>query len=246
MPNTQYLSQPLTDWSSEISAPQPAAHAQTTTSTTTTTTASASSGCHGSPAPVTTTTTNTSSSAAQQPQYGSAPAAQQPQYAPAPAAQRPQSASAPAAQPQSAPAPAQSQSALTGGVPAARSEFQGATGTLDLETHQPIEVIEAPTSMNEAFLGSMKSLLLRNRGSFVTATFLIGTQGTATWEGILHDVGNDHIIIFQPGRQRYIACDIYALKYIEFYDTRERDACAQLLRQSGLNSDMNRGMNNFY
>ena len=100
--------------------------------------------------------------------------------------------------------------------------------------------------MNEAFLGSMKALLLRNRGSFVTATFLIGTQGTTTWEGILHDVGNDHIIIFQPGRQRYIACDIYALKYIEFYDTRERDACAQLLRQSGLNSDMNRGMNNFY
>ena len=134
----------------------------------------------------------------------------------------------------------------SGGVPSAHNEFQGASGTLDLETHQPIEVIEAPTSMNEAFLGSMKSMLLRNRGSFVTATFLIGTQGTTTWEGILHDVGNDHIIIFQPGRQRYIACDIYALKYIEFYDTRERDACAQLLRQSGLNSDMNRGMNNFY
>lgn len=214
MPNTQYMSQPLTDWSSEISAPQPAAHTQTTTSTTTTTTASASSGCHGSSAPVTTTTTNTSASTAQQPQY--------------------------------APATAQSRPAPTGGVPAARNEFQGASGTLDLETHQPIEVIESPTSTSEAFLGSMKSMLLRNRGSFVTATFLIGTQGTTTWEGILHDVGNDHIIIFQPGRQRYIACDIYALKYIEFYDTRERDACVQLLRQSGLNSDMNRGMNNFY
>ena len=236
MPNTRYMPQPLTDWSTEISAPQPAAHAQTTTSTTTTTTAAASSGCHGSPAPVTTTTTNTNSSAVQQPQT----------Y-PAPAIQRPQSASVPAAQPQSAPASAaQSQPVSTGGVPAARNEFQGSSGTLDLETHQPIEVIESPTSTSEAFLGSMKSMLLRNRGSFVTATFLIGTQGTTTWEGILHDVGNDHIIIFQPGRQRYIACDIYALKYIEFYDTRERDACAQLLRQSGLNSGMDRGTNNFY
>lgn len=234
MPNTQYMSQPMTDWSTEISAPQPAAHVQATTSTTTTTTASAASGCHGSPAPVTTTTTNTSASTAQQPQYVSAPAMQRPQ-------------SAPAVQSQSVPAPAaQSQPAPSGGVPAARNEFQGASGTLDLETHQPIEVIEAPTSMNEAFLGSMKSLLLRNRGSFVTATFLVGTQGTTTWEGILHDVGNDHVIIFQPGRQRYIACDIYALKYIEFYDTRERDACAQLLRQSGLNSGMDRGRNNFY
>lgn len=246
MSNTQYMSQPLTDWSSEISAPQPSAHAQTTTSTTTTTTASASSGCHGGSAPVTTTTTNTNASAAQQPQSYPSPAMQRSQSVPGPAAQS-QAVPAPAAQPQSPSAPAaQPQPALSGGVPSAHNEFQGASGTLDLETHQPIEVIEAPTSMNEAFLGSMKSMLLRNRGSFVTATFLIGTQGTTTWEGILHDVGNDHIIIFQPGRQRYIACDIYALKYIEFYDTRERDACAQLLRQSGLNSDMNRGMNNFY
>lgn len=127
-----------------------------------------------------------------------------------------------------------------------RNEFEGSTGTLDLETHQPIEVIESPASMNEAFLGSMKSMLLRNRGSFVTATFLIGTQGTTTWEGILHDVGNDHVVIFQPGRQRYIACDLYALKYIEFYDTRERDACRQLLQQSTMNSGMNSGRNNFY
>lgn len=220
MPNTQYMSQPLTDWSTEISAPQPAAQAHTTTSTTTTTTASASTGGHrGGSVPVTTTTTDTDVSA---------PAAQQ---------------SYPAAQ-QGYPAPAaQSQSA---GVPAVHNEFQGSGGTLDLETHQPIEVIEAPTSSSEAFLGSMKSMLLRNRGSFVTATFLIGTQGTTTWEGILHDVGNDHIIIFQPGRQRYIACDIYALKYIEFYDTRERDACAQLLRQSGRNSEAAYGANNFY
>ena len=229
MPNTQYMSQPLTDWSTEISAPQPAAHAHTTTSTTTTTTASASTGGHGGgTVPVTTTTTDTdvSASAAQRPQGYPAP---QQSY---PAAQ--QSYPAPAARPQS------------GGVPAVHNEFQGSSGTLDLETHQPIEVIESPTSTSEAFLGSMKSMLLRNRGSFVTATFLIGTQGTTTWEGILHDVGNDHIIIFQPGRQRYIACDIYALKYIEFYDTRERDACAQLLRQSGLNSGMDRGTNNFY
>ena len=120
------------------------------------------------------------------------------------------------------------------GVPAARNEFEGSTGTLDLETHQPIEVIESPASMNEAFLGSLKSMLLRNRGNFITATFLIGTQGTTNWEGILHEVGNDYLVIFQPGRQRYIACDIYALKYIEFYDTQQREMCQQLLRENGL------------
>lgn len=236
MPNTQYTSQPLTDWSSEISAPQPGAHAHTTTSTTTTTTSSASVGSQGGAAPVTTTVTDTDVGvpAAQRPQpYSaqaaapsySAPAARQ---APPPSAQQSQARPAQTGAPlYSAPAFPQAQS-----YPAP-NEFTGSVGTLDLQTHQPIEVIEAPASMNEAFLGSLKSMLLRNRGNFITATFLIGTQGTTAWEGILHDVGNDYVVIYQPGRARYIACDIYALKYIEFYDTRRQEMCENLMRQNG-------------
>lgn len=165
-------------------------------------------------ASTTTTTTTTSSASAAPAAPGYAPAA------PAPAAAAPGYAPA-------APAPAAA-------APAPRNEFTGSMGTLDLETHQPIEVIETPTSMSEAFLGSLKAMLLRNRGNFVTATFLIGTQGTTAWEGILHDVGNDYLIIYQPGRERYIACDIYSLKYIEFYDTRRRELCETMLRQSGM------------
>jgi len=101
---------------------------------------------------------------------------------------------------------------------------------------EPTEALESPTSTSEAFLGSMKAMLLRNRGSFVTATFLIGTQGTTAWEGLLYEVGNDYFVIYQTGRQRYIACDIYALKYMEFYDTRQRELCENLLRQDGTQS----------
>lgn len=218
MASAQYPSYPYSSWSTEISGgpSQSGPHASTTTTTTTTSSASAGPQMGGQAPQTTTSTTNSSSAPSMQNSAGMSGAA---------------GTSVPAQS--SAPAPL-------------RNEFEGSSGTLDLETHQPIEVIEAPTSMNEAFLGSMKSMLMRNRGSFVTATFLIGTQGTTTWEGILHDVGNDHIIIFQPGRQRYIACDLYALKYIEFYDTRERDACQQLLRQSGRNSQMNYGRNDFY
>ena len=221
MPNTQYYDPySAADWSREISPPagayQPGAHASASTSTTTTTTSTASAGGPAAAAAPSTTTTTTQHSTA------AAPAAQAP--AAVPAAQQPLSYPAPAGRPQSA-------------VPAApRSEFHGSSGTLDLETHQPIEVIEAPASMSEAFLGSLKSMLLRNKGAFVTATFLIGTQGTTTWEGLLHDVGNDYIIIFQPGRQRYIASDIYSLKYIEFYDTKQRQICEQLLRENGLDT----------
>ena len=95
----------------------------------------------------------------------------------------------------------------------------------------PSEVIEAPTDRNEAFLGSLKAMLLRNKGNYIVATFLIGTQGTVTWEGVLYEVGNDFVTIYQEGRDRYIVCDIYSLKYMEFYDTRRRELCDAMLQQ---------------
>jgi len=95
----------------------------------------------------------------------------------------------------------------------------------------PTEVVEAPVDRQEAFLGSLKSTLIRNKGNYIVATFLIGTQGTVSWEGILYEVGNDFVTIYQEGRDRYIVCDIYSLKYMEFYDTRRRELCDAMLQQ---------------
>lgn len=213
MPNQQRMSQPIRDWSTEITPPQPAA--------------SAASGAPGAF------------------QY---PAAPMPADAP-PAFQFP--AAGTAETPTGAPAPSRpavpavsgssTGPAASSSVPAVRptnrhpahNEFAGSTGDLNLQHHQPVEIIEAPTSTGEAFLGSLKAMLLQNRGNFVAATLLIGTQGTMVWEGILHEVGNDYFIIYQTGRQRYILCDIYALKYMEFYDTKQRELCEHLLQENG-------------
>lgn len=105
---------------------------------------------------------------------------------------------------------------------------------LDMKNDLPTEVIDAPTTVAEAEAGSWKAMLSRNVGNFVVATFLIGTQGTVSWEGILYDVGNNYLTIYQAGRDRYIVCDIYSLKYIEFYDTSRRQMCDEILRQQGL------------
>ena len=99
----------------------------------------------------------------------------------------------------------------------------------NIENHLNNDVIEAPTTMEEVYRGSMKSLLLRNVGNYVVATFLIGTQTTVSWEGILYDVGNDYLAIYQSGRDQYIVSDLYSLKYVEFYDTRRRELCDSLL-----------------
>lgn len=102
---------------------------------------------------------------------------------------------------------------------------------LDMKNGLPTEVIDAPATMAEAEAGSWKAMLSRNLGNYVVATFLIGTQGTVSWEGVLYDVGNNYLTIYQAGRDRYIVCDIYSLKYIEFYDTSRRRMCDELLRQ---------------
>ena len=103
----------------------------------------------------------------------------------------------------------------------------------NIENNLPNDVIEAPTTMEEVYRGSMKSLLLRNVGNYVVATFLIGTQTTVSWEGILYDVGNDYLAIYQSGRDQYIVSDLYSLKYVEFYDTRRRELCDSLLTAQG-------------
>lgn len=103
-----------------------------------------------------------------------------------------------------------------------------------IRTELPEDTIQNPLSVEEARKGSIKEMLARNEGAYVVATFLMGTQGTVSWEGILYDVGNNFITIYQPGRERYIVTDIYALKYIEFYDTRRREQCEAMLKQNGL------------
>ena len=244
MPNTSYMSPPLTDWSSEISAPPtagmtgpfqypPASMPADMPPAFQFPPAGTSAGSSGTPAP-------------------SRPAAPPASAAPSPAGAAASTDSTGSAGSTGSTSPTGSSGSTSSAgaaasagpvssVPAVRpparhpahNEFAGSTGDLDLQNHQPAEVIEAPTTTGEAFLGSLKAMLLRNRGNFVAATLLIGTQGTMVWEGILHEVGNDYFIIYQTGRQRYILCDIYALKYMEFYDTKQRELCEHLLQENG-------------
>ena len=124
--------------------------------------------------------------------------------------------------------------------PADMTEISMSGGTLDMSNGLPSEVVESPTTLNEAYLGSLKSLLNRNKGSYIVATFLIGPQNEAVWDGILYDVGNDYVTIHQMGRGRFIVCDIYSLKYLEFYSTggrgpsqRPQGTSAQQPREQG-------------
>lgn len=105
--------------------------------------------------------------------------------------------------------------------------------TLQMHNGLSDDAVEAPVTEEEVYAGSTKAMLRRNLGNYVVATFLIGTQNTVSWEGVLYDVGNDYVTIYQPGRDRYIVNDIYSLKYTEFYDVRRRELCDRLMREQG-------------
>lgn len=112
----------------------------------------------------------------------------------------------------------------------------GQPAQLHMQNNLPTDVVTSPVSTQEAYMGSLKAMLSKNVGNYIVATFLVGTQGTFSWEGILYDVGNDYLTIYQQSRDRYIVSDIYSLKFIEFYDTERREMCNELLRQNNGNT----------
>lgn len=84
----------------------------------------------------------------------------------------------------------------------------------------------SPADSDQAYQASLRSLLARNVGYFVVCTFQIGSQQAVTWQGILHTVGSDYLVLYQPDQNKYVSCDFYALKFVQFHDTRNVPYCA--------------------
>lgn len=91
--------------------------------------------------------------------------------------------------------------------------------SLNFSTGLDSEALHTPVTAREVYLGSMKSLLSKNVGHYIVATFLVGTQSPISWEGLLHSVGNDYLVIYQPDQGRYVTGDLYSLKFVEFHNS---------------------------
>lgn len=83
-------------------------------------------------------------------------------------------------------------------------------------TQSNIEMLENPMSVQEANQTSWKTLLAQNLGRYVLVSFLMGTQQTVVAEGVLYEIGNDYIVLYQPVRDSYITADLYSVKFVEF------------------------------
>jgi len=114
---------------------------------------------------------------------------------------------------------------LNGGVyPSAVSSRQ--VQSQRMKNPVDMSVTHSPADSGEAYQASLRSLLDRNVGYFVVCTFQIGTQQMVTWQGILHTVGSDYLVLYQPDYERYVSCDFYALKFVQFHNVKGVPYCA--------------------
>lgn len=101
-----------------------------------------------------------------------------------------------------------------GGISSAAAQSQRMKNPVDMaHTHMP-------AGADETYQASLRSLLDRNIGYFVVATFLIGPDQPVTWQGILHSVGSDYIVLYQPDYERYVSGDLYSLKFVQFHNVK--------------------------
>ena len=116
-----------------------------------------------------------------------------------------------------------------GGVSSAEAQSQRMKNPVNMaDTHM------APNS-EVAYQASLRSLLDRNVGYFVVATFVTSPNQPVTWQGILHSVGSDYVVIYQPDYERYVSGDLYSLKFVQFHNVKGVPYCAASQSWQGQN-----------
>ena len=90
-------------------------------------------------------------------------------------------------------------------------------------------------TLDRVYHNSWKGMLARNIGRQVIISFLIGTQETIVTHGILYEVGNDYIVIYNPDRRSYITADFYSIKFVEFVP----EASGNTMMQDNTNQNEN-------
>lgn len=105
-----------------------------------------------------------------------------------------------------------------------------------LRMKNPVDMAQThmPPDSETSYQASLRSLLNRNVGYFIVATFLVGTGQPITWQGILHSVGSDYVVIYQPDYERYISGDLYSLKFVQFHNVKGVPYCAAASNWQGI------------
>ncbi|SKC61620.1 hypothetical protein [Maledivibacter halophilus] len=105
------------------------------------------------------------------------------------------------------------------GLPAEDEDFREAQDVpmTGFGTGAPDFEFEAGPSVQDD-INYTQGYLRTKIGSYVKIEFLIGTNLFIDREGILQKVGISYVVIREAGTGNELMCDIYSIKFVEFYD----------------------------
>lgn len=103
---------------------------------------------------------------------------------------------------------------------------------LDLQPSEPESVIADPQTSAEVYRSSLNSILSQNIGYYVVCEFLIGTNNIVIKDGVIYAVGINFLTLYQEEEDRYVMCDIYSLKFVNFYDSHTRPRNVRIPRNT--------------
>lgn len=79
----------------------------------------------------------------------------------------------------------------------------------------PTPITPAPTVVSPGYTqGYLKTKI----GKRVRIEFLIGSNSIVDRDGTIVDVGISYIILREPNTGNLVMCDLYAIKFVTFYD----------------------------
>lgn len=88
--------------------------------------------------------------------------------------------------------------------------------------NEPMHNVLDPKSQDDVELGSLQDSLATNLGYYVVIEFLIGTQNIIVKDGILYSVGINYVTLYQEDSDRYVVCDMYSIKFVNFYNSKTK------------------------
>ncbi|MBQ9985414.1 MAG: hypothetical protein IJP38_03795 [Oscillospiraceae bacterium] len=92
-------------------------------------------------------------------------------------------------------------------------------GRLSFSQTPPRSDFDEQGVVSQSQIMMLSEQLQTSIGYYVSCEFLIGTQIIETRDGILAKVGTNFLTLYQPNLERYIVCDLYALKFITIYNS---------------------------
>ncbi len=101
---------------------------------------------------------------------------------------------------------------------------------INISDYPPVQTNIAASSSSQVSAENYQEMLSGLIGSYIITELLIGIDRLVLRQGYLTAVGQSYYILFDPEPGSSTVCDIYSLKFVSFFESRERPTTEEFER----------------